>query len=120
MKASGCAKISHMPHATTGTDSAFCKQHSAHTHVVSSFLRAHFNSSGTLSMLAGSMSGIMEFAAISFICLIIACGEMLGGLPGFPAFPKYPCTLNTARCACDQPTRVWWVCSLFCSLLHAW
>ncbi len=47
-------------------------------------------------MLAGSMSGIMEFAAISFMCLIIACGEMLGGLPalkGFLGFVRF-CTLG--------------------------
>ena len=53
-------------------------------------------------MLAGSMSGVTEFAAISLMCLIIACGEMLGGLPalkGFLGLPAFEIAVHTEHCS---------------------
>ena len=109
-------------------DSAFSKlwqQHSAHAyfwHVVSSIglLRSeehnsHFNSSGTFSMLAGSMSGVTEFAAISLMCLIIACGEMLGGLPalkGFLGLPAFEIAVHTEHCSLCMWSTHWCICKL--------
>ncbi len=53
-------------------------------------------------MLAGSMSCKWEFAVIFLMCLIIASGEILGGLPALKSFlglPAFNLATHTEHCS---------------------